>query len=133
MRLSVCQVRRIVGEYNNSVDTVEASYDSDRDDDSCDLAEEEHFEISLNLYDAYESAMTSALIDAPVLFNVGFNGFEHVLVVGSMYTQASSTGPSRFHIDDRADLETDVGRDRFFRLGLEYLVIPALSEALATM
>ena len=120
MRLSVCQVRRIVGEYKNSEDTVDASYDSDRNDDSCDLAWEEHFEISMNLYDAYESAVSSALIDAPVLFNVGFNGFEHVLLVPS-------------HNVNPDDLVNWNDRDRFFLRGLDDLVIPALSEALSTM
>ena len=126
MWLSVCQVRRIVSEYDHSIATFAALYDPDQNDDS-ELLEAEDEDSDLigkaeDLYDAYGRAVSSALINAPVLFNVGFNEFEHVLLV-----------PSRFHIDDRSDLETDVGRDRFFRLGLEYLVISALSEALATM
>ena len=118
MRLSVCQVRRIVSEYDHSVATVAASYDSDQDDDS-DL-EEEHHEISLDLHDAYERAMFSALINAPVLFNVGFNEYEQVLLVPSHNVNAD-------------DLVNWNERDRFFFRSLEDLVIPALSEALATM
>ena len=118
MRLSVCQVRRIVSEYYHSVATVAASYDSDQDDDS-DM-EEEHLEITLDLYDAYERAVSSALINAPVLFNVGFNGFEHVLLV------------PRWKVSPD-DLVYWNERDRFFLRGLDDLVIPALSEALATM
>ena len=118
MRLSVCQVRRIVSEYDHSAATVAASYDSEQDDDS-DL-EEEHHEISLDLHDAYERAMFSALINAPVLFNVGFNEFKHVLLVPS-------------HNLNPDDLMYWHERDRFFLRGLDDLVIPALSEALATM
>ena len=118
MQLSVRQVRRIVSEYNHSVATVAASYDSDQDDDS-DL-EEEHLEISLELYDAYEHAVSSALIRAPVLFHVGCNGFKHVLLV-----------PSQVVTTD--DLVYWSERERFFLTGLDGHVIPALSEALATM
>ena len=118
MRQSVCQVRRIVSEYNHSVATIAASYDSDQDDDS-DL-EEEHLEISLDLYEAYERAMSSALINAPVLLNVRFNGFKHVLLV-----------PSQVVTTD--DLVYWSERERFFLTGLDGHVIPALSEALATM
>ena len=119
MRLSVCQVRRIVSEYHYSVDTVAASYDSDQDDDSA-VLEEEHLEITLDLYDAYERAVSSALITAPVLFNVEFNGFKHVLLFV-------------WYNVNRDDLMYWTERDRFFLRGLDDLVIPALSEALATM
>ena len=111
-------MRRIVSEYYHSVATVAASYDSDQDDDS-DL-EEEHLEISLELYDAYEHAVSSALMRAPVLFHVGFNDFKHVLLVPS-------------HNVNPDDLMYWNERDRFFFRGLKDLVIPALSEALATM
>ena len=127
MRLSVCQVRRIVNEYDYLVATVAAYYDSDQDEssdqDAADTfveAEEKHLEITLDLYDAYARAVSSALINAPVLCNVGFNGFEHVLLVPSLNVNAD-------------DLEYWNERDRFFLRGLEDLVIPALSEALATM
>ena len=63
MQLSVCQVRRIVSEYDNSVATLAASYDSDQDDNSD--QEEHHLQITLDLYDAYERAVFSALINAP--------------------------------------------------------------------
>ena len=111
MRLSVRQVRRIVSEYNHSVATVAAQVSD---------MEEEHLEITLDLYDAYERAVSSAMINAPVLFNVEFNGFEHVLLVPS-------------HKVSPDDLVYWNERDRFFFRGLKDLVIPALSEALATM
>lgn len=127
MRLSVCQVRRIVSDYDCSVAAVAAFYDSDQDEGSAQEAadtfveaEEEHLEITLDLYDAYARAVSSALINAPVLFNVGFNGFEHVLLVPS-------------HNVNPDDLMCWSERDRFFLRGLDDLVIPALSEALATM
>ena len=124
MRLYVCQVRRIVSEYYQSIATFAALYDADHDDNS-DLLEAEDDDSDLiikavDLLDAYERAVSSALINAPVLFNVGFNGFEHVLLVPS-------------HNVNPDDLVTDVGRDIFFLQGLDRLVIPALSEALATM
>ena len=126
MRLYVCQVRRIVSEYDNSVDTVAAYYDSDPETrrllglrTTILETEEEHREIAVDLYDAYARAVSSALINAPVLFNVGFNGHEHVLHVPS-------------HVN-RDDLMLWREQDRFFLSGLDNLVIPALSEALATM
>ena len=127
VRPSVCQVRRIVSEYDDSVATVAAFYDSDQDEgpdqetaDTFVEAEEEHLEITLDLHDAYARAVSSALINAPVLFNVGFNGFEHVLLVPS-------------HNVNPDDLMCWSERNRFFLRGLDDLVIPALSEALATM
>ena len=124
MRLSVCQVRRIVSEYDQSIATFAALYDPDQDDDSELLeAEDEDSDLiikAVDLLDAYERAVSSALINAPVLFNVGFNGFEHVLLVPS-------------HNVNPDDLVYWNERDRFFLRGLDNLVIPALSEALATM
>ena len=116
----------IVSEYDNSVDTVAAYYDSDPETRrllglriTILETEEEHREIAVDLYDAYARAVSSALNNAPVLFNVGFNGFEHVLLV-----------PSIMSPDDLVHWNE---RDRFFLRGLDDLVIPALSEALATM
>ena len=124
MWLSVCQVRRIVSEYDQSIATFAALYDPDQDDDSELLeAEDEDSDLiikAVDLLDAYEHAVSDALINAPVLFNVGFNGFEHVLLVPSHNVNAD-------------DLVNWNDRDRFFLRGLEDLVIPALSEALATM
>ena len=124
MWLSVCQVRRIVSEYDQSIATFAALYDPDQDDDSELLeAEDEDSDLiikAVDLLDAYERAVSSALINAPVLFNVGFNGFEHVLLVPSHNVNAD-------------DLVNWNDRDRFFLRGLGDLVIPALSEALATM
>ena len=64
VRPSVCQVRRIVSEYDDSVATVAAFYDTDQDEaeeeDAADAlveAEEEHLEITLDLYDAYAHAL----------------------------------------------------------------------------
>ena len=126
MQLSVCQVQRIVSDYESSVAAVAAVYDSDAPDTDTDTiveAEEEHFEIAWDLYDAYLCAVSSALINAPVLFNVRFKGseqFEHVLIVPT-------------HTVDPDDLERWSERDIFFLSGLDGLVIPALSKALATM
>jgi hypothetical protein len=127
VRPSVCQVRRIVSEYDDSVGSVAAFYDTDQDEaeeeaaaDALVEAEEEHLEITLDLYDAYARAVSSALINAPVLNNVEFAGFEHVLLVPS-------------HNVNPDDLVYWSERDRFFLRGLDDLVIPALSEALATM
>ena len=127
IRLSVCQVRGILSDYDNSVATVTTFYDSDLDEGSDPEqeytfveAEAEHLEGVLELYAEYEHAVSNALFAAPVLFNVGFNGFEHVLFV-----------PSHNMIPD-----DPIGwreQDRFFSSGLNDLVIPALSEALATM
>ena len=124
MRLSVCQVRRIVSEYDQSIATFAALYDPDQHDDS-DLLEAEEDDSDLiikavDLLDAYEHAVSSALINAPVLFNVGFNEYEQVLLVPSHNVNAD-------------DLVNWNERDRFFFRSLEDLVIPALSEALATM
>ena len=124
MRLSVCQVRRIVSEYDQSIATFAALYDPDQNDDSELLeAEDEDSDLIIkagDLYDAYGRAVSSALINAPVLFNVGFNEFEHVLLVPS-------------HNVNPDDLVYWSERERFFLRGLDDLVIPALSEALATM
>ena len=124
MWLSVCQVRRIVSEYDHSIATFAALYDPDQNDDSELLeAEDEDSDLIVkaeDLYDAYGRAISSALINAPVLFNVGFNGFEHVLLVPS-------------HNVNAHDLVNWIERDRFFFGSLRDLVIPALSEALATM
>ena len=130
MQLSVCQVQRIVSDYEYSVAAVAAVYDSEQDEgsdqetpDTIVEAEEEHFEIAWDLYDAYLCAVSSALINAPVLFNVRFKGFEqfeHVLIVPT-------------HTVDPDDLERWSERDIFFLSGLDGLVIPALSKALATM
>ena len=126
MRLCVCQVRRIVSEYDNSVATVVAYYDSDPETrtllglrTTILETEGEHREIAEDLYDAYARAVSSALINAPVLSNVGFNGHEHVLLVPS-------------HVN-RDDLMLWSEQDKFFFRGLDNLVIPALSETLATM
>ena len=124
MRLYVCQVRRIVSEYYKSIATFAALYDADHDDDS-DLLEAEDDDSDLiikavDLLDAYERAVSSALINAPVLFNVGFNEYEQVLLVPSHNVNAD-------------DLVNWNERDNFFFGSLEDLVIPALSEALATM
>ena len=124
MRLYVCQVRRIVSEYYQSIATFAALYDADHDDNS-DLLEAEDDDSDLiikavDLLDAYERAVSSALINAPVLFNVGFNEYEQVLLVPSHNVNAD-------------DLVNWNERDRFFFRSLEDLVIPALSEALATM
>ena len=115
-------MRRILSDFDDSVATVTAFYDSDLDYDDSDQveAEEEHLEITLELYDAYTHAVSNALFDAPVLFNVGFNGFEHVLLVPS-------------HNVNPDDLIGWREQDKFFSSGLDDLVIPALSEALATM
>ena len=124
MWLSVCQVRRIVSEYDQSIATFAALYDPDQDDDSELLeAEDEDSDLiikAVDLLDAYERAVSSALINAPVLFNVGFNGFEHVLLVPS-------------HNVNPDDLVYWSERERFFLRGLDDLVIPALTEALATI
>ena len=124
MWLSVCQVRRIVSEYDHSIATFAALYDPDQNDDSELLeAEDEDSDLIVkaeDLYDAYGRAVSSALINAPVLFNVGFNEFKHVLLVPSQNVNAH-------------DLVNWNERDRFFFRSLEDLVIPALSEALATM
>ena len=131
MRLSVCQVQRIVSDYESSVAAVAAVYDSEESEDSDQEtpdtiveAEEEHFDIAWDLYGDYAYAVSNALIDAPVLFNLKCKGFEqceHVLIAPTHAVP---------HPDDLMPWSE---RDRFFISGLDDLVIPALSEALATM
>ena len=78
---------------------------------------EEIFGVALDLYDAYASAVSSALIHAPELFSVGFKEF----LIAPTHA---------WHPDDLMHWSE---RDTFFLSGLDGLVIPALSEALATM
>ena len=126
MRLSVCQVRDIVDEYDYSVDTVAEFYDYNMDNQvTTELyetyveTEEEHLEISLDLYDAYTRAVSSTLINAPALSDLQYAEFGNVLLFASENVL-------------RDDLMYWSERDRFFAM-LDDLVIPALTMALAAV
>ena len=134
MQQSDWQVRRILCDYKYSVAIVADLYDTDQDEgseqeiddiydtdqDEVAIAENDSLEIGLELYDIYARAVSTALINAPDLINVGYNGLEQVLLV-----------PSRDVNPD--ELVSWIERERFFTEGLDDIVIPALSEALATM
>ena len=127
MRLSAYKVRRIVSDYDDSSAAIAHFYDSDQDTDSDQEAaitlveaEEEQLEVALDLYDEYLTLLSSALLNAPVLSELRFNEYQQVIFVPC-------------HQVNRDDLMRWSERDRFFLRGLDDLVVPALSGALAGM
>ena len=126
VRLSVCQVRDIVDEYDYSVDTIAEFYESNMDNpvdrelyETYMETEEEHLDISMDLYDAYTEAVSITLNNAPVLNDLRYADFGNVLLFASENVL-------------RDDLTSWSERDRFFSM-LDDLVIPALTMALAAV
>ena len=125
--MSVHQVRRIVNDFDESVDEVVMFYDDseDTDIDQEDAttfveAEEEQLEVALTLYDEYVTLVSFVLLDAPILSELRFNECEQVILVPCRQV-------------DRNDLVRWSERIRFFIGGLNDLVTAALAEALAGM
>ena len=127
VRLPVCEARRIVNGFDESVAQIAQFYDSDVDSDegatmtaAADQAEARQLEVAQELYDEYIAIASRALLDAPILSELRFCAYEQVLFLPCREVS-------------RNDLSFWGRRRIFFVEEVEELIIPALAEALARM